>query len=137
MVEIACCPFSYKILYKEATPYSDSRQEPRDKNTMQGGVSLTELTSKSKVNNFYVYLTPPIGSQGKWLRDLHVQNDCNVGWKVAYSIAFNCTAPTEPSTLSSYIGGLPLMIFCRESILYHQINVAPVNKKQRLLPIFS
>ncbi|KAL9976458.1 hypothetical protein ACROYT_G013765 [Oculina patagonica] len=51
-------------------------------NNIMKGVSLADLTSKSKINHF-VYTSllkrekiPPIGSQVKWLRDLHVQNDC-------------------------------------------------------------
>ena len=71
---------------------------------MKGEVPLTELTSKSKVNNF-MYTSPlnrekaqPIGSQGKWLRDLHVQNNSDVDWEVAYTIVFNCTASTELRT---------------------------------------
>ncbi|KAL9961988.1 hypothetical protein ACROYT_G031039 [Oculina patagonica] len=54
-------------------------------NNIMKGVSLADLTSKSKINHF-VYTSllkrekiPPIGSQVKWLRDLHVQNDCERG----------------------------------------------------------
>ncbi|KAL9967304.1 hypothetical protein ACROYT_G025504 [Oculina patagonica] len=53
-------------------------------NNIMKGVSLADLTSKSKINHF-VYTSllkrekiPPIGSQVKWLRDLHVQNDCEI-----------------------------------------------------------
>ena len=65
------------------------------------GVTLTELISKRKVNNFiYTSLLkkrtpPPIRSQEKWLRDLCGQNECDVNWKVAYTIAFNCTLSTK------------------------------------------
>ena len=41
---------------------------------------------------------PPIRSQGKWLRDLHVQNEYDVDRKVAYTIAFNCTLSTKLRT---------------------------------------
>ena len=68
------------------------------------GATLTELISKRKVNNFmYTSLlkkrTPlPIRSQEKWHRDLCGQNDCDVNWKVAYAITFNCTLSTKLRT---------------------------------------
>ena len=66
-------------------------------------VTLTELISKRKVNNFiYTSLLksfpPPIRSQEKWPRDLRGQNECDVNWKVSYTIAFNCTLSTKLRT---------------------------------------
>ena len=76
----------------------------RVKETVKG-VTLTELISKKrKVNNFiYTSLSkkrtpPPIRSQEKSLRDLCGQNECDVNWKVAYTIAFNCTLSTKLRT---------------------------------------
>ncbi|KAL9976552.1 hypothetical protein ACROYT_G013871 [Oculina patagonica] len=100
-----------------------------DKNIMKG-VSLADLTSKSKINHF-VYTSllkrekiPPIGSQVKWLRDLHVQNDCEVDWKVAYTIAFNCTASTKLRTF--HFKFLHRRIATNDFL--QRINLIPSNK---------
>ena len=83
------------------------------------GTSITELTSKSKVNNF-IYksllrkrISAPIRSQEKWLSDLQVENASDIDWKDAYTIAFHCTASTKLRTFqfSFCIGGLLPMIF--------------------------
>ena len=77
---------------------------PMRANETVKGVTLTELISKRKVNNFiYTSLlkkktSPPIRSQGKWRRDLRGHNDCDVNWKIAYTIAFNCTLSTKLRT---------------------------------------
>ena len=67
-------------------------------------VTITELKSKSKINNF-IYrsllkkiTSSPIGSQEKWLRDLQVENISGIHWKEAYTIVFNCTASTKLRT---------------------------------------
>ena len=68
------------------------------------GTSITELTSKRKVNNF-IYksllrkrISTPIRSQEKWLSDLQVENASDIDWKDAYTIAFHCTASTKLRT---------------------------------------
>ena len=68
------------------------------------GVTITDLTSLSKVNNF-IYkwqlkkrTSTRIGSQEKWLRNLQVENVSHVDWNEAYTIAFNCTASTKSRT---------------------------------------
>ena len=51
------------------------------------GTSITELASKSKVNNFIYKLllrkrsSTPIRSQEKWLSDLQVENASDIDWK--------------------------------------------------------
>ena len=56
------------------------QNEPMYKVESIEGVTITDLTSVSKVNNF-IYksqlkkrTSTPIGSQEKWLRDLQVEN---------------------------------------------------------------
>ena len=68
------------------------------------GTSLTELTSKRKVNNF-IYksllrkrISTPIRSQEKWLSDLQIKNASDIDWKDAYTIAFHCMASTKLKT---------------------------------------
>ena len=65
------------------------------------GVTITDLISVSKVNNF-IYksqlkkrTSTPIGSQEKWLRDPQVENVSDIDWNEVYTIAFNCTALTK------------------------------------------
>ena len=53
--------------------------------------SITELTSKSKVNNFIFksllrkISSTPIRSQERWLSDLQVENASDIDWKDAYT----------------------------------------------------
>ena len=68
------------------------------------GVTITDLTSVSKVYNFICKwqlkkrTSTSIGRQEKWLRDLHVENVSDIDWKEAYTIASKCTASTKLRT---------------------------------------
>ena len=80
------------------------QNEPTYEVVSTEGTSITELTSKSKVNNF-IYksllrkrISTPIRSQEKWLSDLQVENASDIDWKDAYTIAFHCTASTKLRT---------------------------------------
>ena len=94
----------YGVLSSVKTFMRKLHSTPMRANETVKGVTLTELISKHKVNNFiYTSLlkkkTPPsIRSQEKWRRDLRGHNDCDVNWKIAYTIAFNCTLSTKLRT---------------------------------------
>ena len=95
------------------------QNEPTHETVSTEGTPITELTSKSKVNNF-IYksllrkrISTPIRSQEKWLSDVQVENASDIDWKDAYAIAFHCTASTTLRTFhyKICIGGLLPMIF--------------------------
>ena len=80
------------------------QNEPRYEVVSTEGTSITELTSKSKVNNFICKsllrkrISTPIRSQEKWLSDLQVKNASDIDWKDAYTIAVHCTASAKLRT---------------------------------------
>ena len=80
------------------------QNEPMYKVDSTEGVTITDLTSVSKVYNFICKWQlkkttfTPIRSQEKWLRDLQVENVSDIDWNQTYTIAFNCTASTKLRT---------------------------------------